>query len=171
MSLQVDIRWRAGDFRLEAAFDAPARGTTVLFGPSGSGKTSLLRAIAGLERVAGRVVLGVAAGYLREEFQALGADFERRNEAADDAIVAMRKVWSGETVEHEGVGYAARGHQALPRPRQRPGPPIWVGGNSRRAIERAALLGDGWLPFPTAGIAGRVRTAEIASLADLEARL
>ena len=58
MSITVDIRWAAGDFRLEARFEAPRHGTTVIFGPSGSGKTSLLRAIAGLERSAGRVAVG-----------------------------------------------------------------------------------------------------------------
>ncbi len=60
----------------------------------------------------------------------------------------------------------------LPRPVQKPGPPIWVGGNSRRAIRRAVELGDGWLPFPApARMAARIRTGVIANLQDLKERI
>lgn len=120
----------------------------------------------------GRLTLGVAAGYLKGEFAALGADFEDRNERTDEAIVAIRRAWSEQGVQLSGEGFRARGNSMLPRPVQRPGPPIWVGGNSRRAIRRAVELGDGWIPFPTAGIPpDRVRTAAIESLDDLAERL
>ncbi|MGH0030327.1 MAG: LLM class F420-dependent oxidoreductase [Myxococcota bacterium] len=120
----------------------------------------------------GRLTLGVAAGYLEGEFAALGADFEGRNERTDEAIAAMRRAWSEQGLEIEGRGFRAEGNSMLPRPVQQPGPPIWVGGNSRRAIRRAVLLGDGWIPFPTAGIApGRVRTAAIETLDDLAERI
>ena len=118
----------------------------------------------------GRLVLGVSAGYLEAEFAALGADFAARNDATDDAIAVLRATWSGEVVTREGHGFRAEGNRALPRPVQRPGPPIWVGGNSRRAIRRAVEHGDGWLPFPApARLATHVRTAALASLDDLRA--
>jgi len=120
----------------------------------------------------GRLILGVASGYLEPEFAALGVDFAERNELCDEAIDAMRKAWADSGVALEGRHFRASGNTALPRPLQKPHPPIWVGGNSRRAIRRAVELGDGWLPFPAPPrFAGRIRTASIASLADLAERL
>jgi probable F420-dependent oxidoreductase len=126
------------------------------------------KSVASLDRLSGgRVLLGVGAGYLRPEFEALGADFERRNDAADAAIRAMREIWSGEPVQ---VG--AQRFQALPRPLQRPHPPIWGGGNSQRAIRRAVELCEGWMPFPNpAGFAERVRTPALLDLDELARRI
>lgn len=120
----------------------------------------------------GRLTVGVAAGYLRPEFRALGADFDGRNDALDESIGVLRAAWTGESFAGEGSGWSTRGTTILPRPTQQPGPPIWCGGNSRRAIDRAVTLGDGWMPFPTPpGLSSAARTAEIASLDDLAARL
>ncbi|MEN8182147.1 MAG: LLM class F420-dependent oxidoreductase [Myxococcota bacterium] len=120
----------------------------------------------------GRLILGVSAGYLKSEFAALGADFEARNDVADEAIRAIRAAWTDEGVKLSGRGFEARGNTMLPRPRQRPHPPIWVGGNSRRAIRRAVELGDAWVPFPTQpGGARFVRTARMESPDDLRERL
>ena len=131
------------------------------------------KAVASLDVLSGgRVILGVAAGYLRGEFEALGVDFEERNELCDEAIDALRRAWSETGISLEGRHFAARGNSMLPRPLQRPHPPIWVGGNSRRAIRRAVEKGDGWIPFPTAGLASeRIRTAAIESVDDLAARV
>lgn len=120
----------------------------------------------------GRVILGVAAGYLRGEFEALGVDFEERNELCDEAIDALRRAWSESGIALAGRHFRAEGNSMLPRPAQQPHPPIWVGGNSRRAIRRAVEKGDGWIPFPTAGLASeRIRTAAIERIEDLEARV
>jgi len=116
----------------------------------------------------GRVILGIGVGYLEEEFGALGASFGDRGERTDDAIAAMRLAWTGSTVERRGPGYRATGNTMLPRPVQRPGPPIWVGGNSRRAIRRAVELADGWSPFPAGrGLAGATGTAVLRTADDL----
>jgi probable F420-dependent oxidoreductase len=120
----------------------------------------------------GRVILGVAAGYLKSEFAALGADFDGRNDAADEALRAMKLAWQQDGVRLAGRGFEARGNTMLPRPAQQPHPPIWVGGNSRRAIRRAVELGDGWIPFPTQErSAPHLRTAALETLRDLEDRL
>jgi probable F420-dependent oxidoreductase len=120
----------------------------------------------------GRVILGVAAGYLKDEFEALGADFDTRNTFCDEAIRAIRGAWSEDGLHFEGTGYRAAGHTLRPKPVQKPHPPIWVGGNSRQAIRRAVELGDGWLPIPAPKkMAGAIRTASIASLDDLRARM
>lgn len=116
----------------------------------------------------GRLILGGAAGYLKSEYRALGADFDHRNETCDEAIVAIKRAWTEQGVALEGRGFEARGNTMLPRPAQRPHPPIWVGGNSRMAIRRAVELADGWVPFPnTPKYAPFQRTAVLASLDDL----
>jgi probable F420-dependent oxidoreductase len=120
----------------------------------------------------GRLILGTAAGYLKSEYRALGADFEHRNEISDEAILAIKKAWTEEGVELAGRGFEARGNTMLPRPLQRPHPPIWVGGNSRRALRRAVELADGWVPFPNQKEhAVHQRTAALETLEDLAERL
>jgi probable F420-dependent oxidoreductase len=120
----------------------------------------------------GRVTLGVAAGYLRGEFAALGAAFEARDDVADETIRAMKLAWAGDDVRLDGHGFTAIGNSMGFRPVQRPHPPIWVGGNSRRAIRRAVELGDGWVPFPnTAAMAQYTRTPAMETLDDLAGRI
>lgn len=120
----------------------------------------------------GRVILGVAAGYLEDEYAVLGADFEGRNDRLDETIQAMRAAWTGETVDFEGPTVRAEGHTMSPPPVQAGGPPIWIGGNSKRAIRRAVELGDGWLPFPLPSGASRyTRTADINDMDDLRRRI
>jgi len=133
----------------------------------------LAKAAASLDVLSGgRLILGVAAGYLKREFRALGADFEARNEVADESVRAIQRAWTEEGVELIGRHFAATGNTMLPKPLQRPHPPIWIGGNSRRAIRRAVELGEGWIPFPTVGIVPeRVRTAAILSMSDFDERM
>jgi len=120
----------------------------------------------------GRVILGVAAGYLKGEFAALGADFEARQEGSDDAIRAMKLAWAGDDIHLDGRGFQATGNSMGFRPVQQPHPPIWVGGNSRAAIRRAVELGDGWVPFPnTAAMSRYTRTPPLETLDDLAQRV
>lgn len=93
----------------------------------------------------GRLILGVGAGYQKSEFDALGVDFHKRGALMDDAIDTMRRAWAGGSVAKQGLGYTAIGNE--PRPAPSPAPPIWIGGGSPKAIERAVRSGDGWNPF------------------------
>ncbi|MER6470530.1 LLM class F420-dependent oxidoreductase [Streptomyces collinus] len=94
----------------------------------------------------GRLVLGVGAGHVREEFEALGVDFARRGAVLDEAIDALRAALGPEEFpEHHGEFYDFAGLGQRPRPAQ-PRVPLWVGGSSPAAVRRAALRGDGWLP-------------------------
>jgi probable F420-dependent oxidoreductase len=114
----------------------------------------------------GRLTLGMAAGYLRSEFEALGADFARRGALLDEAITAMRASWAG--TDHDGPAFGVRGHLALPGPAQPGGPPIWIGGNSGAARRRAATLGQGWMPIAqSAEMAAITRTPPLADMATL----
>jgi probable F420-dependent oxidoreductase len=92
----------------------------------------------------GRTLMGVGAGWLREEFDAMGVPFARRGARFDDYLQAIRKVWSGETVEHKSDFLDWSGFKCHPLPAQRPGPPLIIGGVSEPAMRRAARLGDGW---------------------------
>lgn len=120
----------------------------------------------------GRVILGVASGYLKPEFAALGVDFDERNELTDEAIDVMRRVWTEDEVATEGRHFRTRGTSMRPRPTQQPHPPIWIGGNSTAAIRRAAERGQGWVPFPNpGGLTSRVRTPELSNLEELARRM
>jgi probable F420-dependent oxidoreductase len=96
----------------------------------------------------GRTVLGVGAGFMREQFEVLGMGiFDRRGAATDEAIRLFRTVWAaGAEVSFTGEVYRFQPVRFLPKPERPGGPPIWVGGNGRRSIRRAAELGDGWHP-------------------------
>ena len=119
----------------------------------------------------GRVILGVAPGYLKPEFAALGADFDERNELTDEAIDVMKRIWTEGEIEFEGRTFRTRGTTMAPPPVQRPHPPIWVGGNSTAAIRRAAERGQGWVPFPNPPGMRAVRTPPLSDLAELGRRI
>lgn len=91
----------------------------------------------------GRFELGVGIGWLREEFQAAGTPFERRGARFDDYVQAMRKIWSGETVEHESEFLDWTGFKSYPLPIQKP-LPVVIGGTRGKAFERIARYGNGW---------------------------
>ncbi|MEV6943115.1 LLM class F420-dependent oxidoreductase [Streptomyces sp. NPDC051172] len=94
----------------------------------------------------GRLILGVGAGHVREEFEVLGVDFERRGPVLDESIDALRAALGpDEFPEHHGKLYDFEGLGQQPRPAQER-VPVWVGGSSPAAVRRAALKGDGWLP-------------------------
>lgn len=95
----------------------------------------------------GRIIVGMGAGYLAPEFGVLGGEFAGRGKRFDDAIEAMKAAWTGQSVDRDGF-FPAHGHTMLPPPVQRPRPPIWVGGNSKAALRRAAELADGWIVLP-----------------------
>jgi probable F420-dependent oxidoreductase len=96
----------------------------------------------------GRFMLGVGIGWLEEEFRAIGVPFERRGARFDDYVQAMRKVWSGEVVEHRSDFIDWSGFKSHPRPIQNPFPVV-IGGSKGKAFERTARYGNGWFA-PTA---------------------
>ncbi|MEQ8486937.1 MAG: TIGR03619 family F420-dependent LLM class oxidoreductase [Pseudomonadales bacterium] len=91
----------------------------------------------------GRFMLGVGIGWLEEEFKVVGTPFERRGARFDDYVEAMRKVWSGEVVEHQSEFLDWSGFKSYPLPVQNPMPVI-IGGSKGRVHERIARYGNGW---------------------------
>jgi probable F420-dependent oxidoreductase len=126
------------------------------------------KALASLDRLSGgRVVAGMAGGYLRSEFEVLGADWEHRGALFDAALDAMRLAWSGGSVDIDGP-FPAHGHSQLPTPTRPGGPPVWIGGNSAVARRRAAQRGDGWMPIAQSeAMAAITRTPPIETVGQL----
>ena len=91
----------------------------------------------------GRFMLGVGIGWLREEFEALGVPFEHRGARFDDYVAGMRKIWSGEVVEHESDFISWKGFKSYPLPIQNPFPVV-MGGVKGKIFKRTAQLGNGW---------------------------
>jgi probable F420-dependent oxidoreductase len=108
----------------------------------------------------GRVALGCGAGWIREEFDVLGVDFETRGARMSEMIEVLREAWTGAMFEHRGRFFDFGPLQMSPPPPSRV--PIYVGGLSRAALRRAARLGDGWIgtgqtPEEAERIAGELR--------------
>ena len=116
----------------------------------------------------GRVTVGVGVGWLREEFEALGApDFDRRGAVSDEYLRIFKALWTQDPASYHGEFYRFDSVRCLPHPVQKPHPPIWVGGHSKAALRRVARLGDGWHPVG-ANPAVPLRPPELrASLDDL----
>jgi len=96
----------------------------------------------------GRVILGAGVGWLREEFEALGAPpFEERGKVTDEYLKLMRAAWTTDPLSFEGKYYTVRDVHVLPKPVQRPTIPVWIGGHTGAALRRAGTLGDAWHPI------------------------
>ncbi|MEJ2379186.1 MAG: TIGR03619 family F420-dependent LLM class oxidoreductase [Pseudolabrys sp.] len=96
----------------------------------------------------GRITVGCGAGWLREEFEALGTPpFEARGRVADEYLRVFKKIWTDPAPEFAGDYAQFKDISVLPLPVQKPHPPLWIGGESGPALRRAARLGDGWFPI------------------------
>jgi probable F420-dependent oxidoreductase len=95
----------------------------------------------------GRIALGTASGHLEREFEVLGVPFKERGRLTDEYILALKELWTSAAPSFHGRYVRFDAIAFEPRPVQQPHPPIFIGGNSRPAMRRAAALGDGWLPW------------------------
>lgn len=114
----------------------------------------------------GRFVYGIGAGWNEPECTMMGGDFAHRWAQTREAIQVMKKLWTGEYVEHHGKYFNFPPSICLPKPTQRPHPPILLGSiGSPNVFRRVAEWGDGWLPFvidPQEVVAGRAEIAKCA---------
>jgi probable F420-dependent oxidoreductase len=95
----------------------------------------------------GRFILGAGAGWQPEETAALGGDFEHRWAQTKESIAIMKKLWTEDEPEHTGSYYRFPPLRFHPRPVQRPGPPVLLGGGAKRVFKRVAEWADGWAPW------------------------
>ena len=119
----------------------------------------------------GRVILGIGVGWMREEFQALNlTTFEERGAATDEYIQILRELWTKDWPTYRGRFYSFDEVRFYPKPVQRPHPPIWIGGHTKAAIRRTALLGDGWHPIGLRPPAGLFPDEYAKAVADLRSQ-
>ena len=96
----------------------------------------------------GRLTVGCGVGWLREEFEAIGAPaFDERGFVANEYISCFKELWTKNNPSFDGDHIQFSDIIFEPKPTQKPHPPIWVGGESPAALRRAAELGDGWYPL------------------------
>ena len=98
----------------------------------------------------GRLTFGIGAGWMKEEFEALGVPpFAERGAVTDEYLMACRELWTKDNPHFAGKYVKFENVLFEPKPVQKPHPPIWVGGESGPALRRTARLGDGWYPIGT----------------------
>lgn len=95
----------------------------------------------------GRVILGIANGWCQEEYAALGIDWKTRGKRTDEAIMAMRALWRDETASFRGQQFSFDSVYSYPKPEQKNGIPILIGGHSPATVRRAVRIGDGFYPL------------------------
>lgn len=121
-----------------------ALGTSVIVAPYRS-PLPVAKLLASVDVLSGgRLIVGVAVGWLEGEFEALGVPFRERGRRTDEAIELFRTVWTEEYPTISTNHHQLTDVKASPMPLQKPRPPILVGGSSEAALRRAARLGDGW---------------------------
>jgi probable F420-dependent oxidoreductase len=149
---EEDWNWRFPDplstLGYLAAITTKVRlGTRILVVPYRS-PIATAHAVATVDSLSGgRVVLGVAPGYDASEFVKLGVPRNKRGRLTDEYLDVMRTLWAADgPADFAGPTVQFTGAELQLGPVQRPGPPLWVGGNTKVALERAIRVGDGWTP-------------------------
>lgn len=123
-----------------------ALGTSILVLPFHS-PFDIAKYIATLDQISrGRVILGVGAGNVKQEFDVLGLPWEKRGSITDESLDVIRALWTQEEARHEGERWQFTGIHTSPKPYRSRRVPIWIGGMSSAASKRAARIGDGWHP-------------------------
>lgn len=109
----------------------------------------------------GRVIIGVVTGYREVDFKNFGINLTERSLRMDEGLKLLTELLSKDVVNFEGKIYKVSQAKVIPRPFQKPRPSIWVGAWKRKAIKRAALLGDAWLPGQTATLSEVIKLKQI----------
>jgi probable F420-dependent oxidoreductase len=118
----------------------------------------------------GRLLFGIGASWLEEEWIAAQLDFSTRGRRVDEAIAVCKRLWTEPEVTHHGEFFDFERVVFEPKPRQKPYPPILVGGESRAALRRAARHGDGWIGMDHDFASGAAQIATLRELLDAEGR-
>jgi probable F420-dependent oxidoreductase len=116
----------------------------------------------------GRVTLGVGAGAMTEEFEALGIPMRQRGSLTNECIAIMKELWTNHSPEYHSRRWDFGDLRFSPKPVQRPHIPLWIGGSSPGAMRRTARVGDGWHPTglsPEDFAIGRKELSDMATAA------
>jgi len=113
----------------------------------------------------GRFLFGIGAGWLREETEIMGGDFDHRWTQTRESVLAMKELWTKTEAEFQGQYYKFPLVRSYPKPAQKPHPPVLLGGAATNVLERVVAWGDGWLPNRITPEQLRERRATIDRLA------
>ena len=113
----------------------------------------------------GRFLFGIGTGWLREETEIMGGDFDHRWTQAREAIQVMKKLWTEEEAAHTGRYYNFPPVKSYPKPFQKPHPPVLLGGMAPNVLKRIVAWADGWLPNRITHEALREKRAELNAMA------
>lgn len=105
----------------------------------------------------GRLIVGLGKGWSLEEFNAFKVPHDRRDEMFIEYVKLLIELWTSQQTTFHGVHYSVENYTLMPKPRQKPHPPIWLGGHSPSAVRRAARIGDGWVSEATETIESLAR--------------
>src|SRR5438132_9257219 len=94
----------------------------------------------------GRFLFGIGAGWLKEETQIMGGDFDHRWTQTRESVLAMKELWTKPEAEFHGKYYDFPPVKSYPKPAQKPHPPVLLGGGAKNVLQRVVAWGDGWLP-------------------------
>jgi alkanesulfonate monooxygenase len=95
----------------------------------------------------GRLIMGLASGWYRREFDAVGVPFEKRGKIMDENLDILKRFWTEDMVKGEWMYHKIPAGVMYPKPVQKPYPPLLIGGYVDRVLQRAAVAGDGWLTY------------------------
>ena len=118
----------------------------------------------------GRFIFGIGAGWLREETEIMGGDFDHRWTQTREAIEVMKALWTQDEAEHHGAYYDFPAIKVFPKPAQKPHPPVFLGGNARNVFRRVVAYGDGWMPVRVSPEEVQAARATLDELADSAGR-
>ena len=145
-------------------------GTSVLVLPYHN-PVELAKYAATLDQMSGgRVTLGVGAGAMTEEFEALGIPMRERGSLTNESIAIMKELWTNHSPEYHSRRWDFGDLRFSPKPVQQTGIPLWIGGSSPGALRRTARVGDGWHPTGLSPEDFAIGRQEVSSLAEAAGR-
>lgn len=118
----------------------------------------------------GRVILGVGAGWLREEAEVLGVDFPRRWQRLRESVEAMRELWAKGETEFHGKSVDFPPVRCFPQPLQKPYPPVLLGAHDEKGMQRAAKWADGWCPLASPPAEFRAQLKQLKNMTEAAGR-
>ena len=118
----------------------------------------------------GRFIFGIGAGWLKEETEIMGGDFEHRWTQTREAVMAMKELWTKEEAEFHGRYFDFPPVKCYPKPVQKPHPPIFLGGSAKNVFRRVAAWGDGWMPVRSSPEQIKMGRAALDELAEAAGR-
>ncbi|ETW92541.1 MAG: hypothetical protein ETSY2_53195, partial [Candidatus Entotheonella gemina] len=131
---------------LSATTQRVALGTSVMVLPYHN-PVAMAKYVATLDQMSdGRVILGIGAGAMTEEFEALGVSMRQRGALTNESMAVMRELWTSPDPEFDSQRWHFADLKFAPKPKQKPHVPLWIGGASPGAMKRTATMGDGWHP-------------------------